>query len=82
LRPLTAEQRASLAANNRMSFLADKSELKRESLADDTPVEYWFVLMFAFLAILLGETLMTRHLVKGGHAVVEEQPAPVAMLET
>ncbi|MEX2285538.1 MAG: VWA domain-containing protein [Planctomycetaceae bacterium] len=78
LRPLDDRERETLAGRGRMTFINSDEQLKQEMLASDNKAEYWHVLMLAFVGILVGEVALTRRLVKGGHAVVDESPTAVA----
>jgi hypothetical protein len=72
LTPLDDAARMLLTRNDRMAFVSDRDELKRQMFTDSSRTELWYVLLLVFLAILIGEVLMTRRLVRGGHAAVEE----------
>ena len=78
LRPLDDRERETLASRGRMTFIDSEEQLKQEMLAGDSKAEYWHVLMLAFVGILVGEVALTRRLVKGGHAVVDESPTALA----
>lgn len=64
-----------LAAGERMTFVADMDDLKAQMFADGSRTEVWPFLLFVFLAILVGEVVLTRRLVRGGHAAIDEGPA-------
>ena len=69
---LSEADRLSLERNERLSFLSGRDELV-DRLYDDAPnFELFRFLMLAFLAILVGEVFMTRRLVQGGHAELDE----------
>ncbi len=73
LTPLSEADRLSLERDGRLSFLSGRDELI-DRLYDDAPnFELFRFLMLAFLAILVGEVFMTRRLVQGGHAELDEQ---------
>jgi hypothetical protein len=72
LRLLNAEERRLLAHNDRLSFVSSIGDLTAATPVDDTPTEHWRLFLLAFAGILVCESFLTRHLVKGGHAVVDE----------
>jgi hypothetical protein len=72
LAPLSDEDRAFLQENDRMAFADTLDELKTGLFADDSRSEIWHLLLLAFLGMLIGEVLMTRRLVRGGHEVSDE----------
>ncbi|MCH8830320.1 MAG: VWA domain-containing protein [Planctomycetes bacterium] len=55
----------------RMTFLRTQKELKQGMFAA-AGAEFWEFLMLVFLAILVFEVVMTRRMVQGGHALVDE----------
>lgn len=76
LSPLSEEERLALESGDRVKFIAGREELKA-ALADDAPrAELFRYLMLIFLAFLVFEVVMTRRLVRGGHAEVEPEPEP------
>ncbi|MDA1014391.1 MAG: VWA domain-containing protein [Planctomycetota bacterium] len=76
LRPLGEDRVATLTANNRMAFVSEVDELMEQMIDEESGAELWRYLLLVFVLILVGEVLMTRHLVKGGHATVDLPPAP------
>ncbi|MFQ5732510.1 MAG: hypothetical protein ACE5KM_11235, partial [Planctomycetaceae bacterium] len=80
LTPLTDLQQTALAKSEtselpRMTFQANREEMTAEILADSSRSELWKYFMFVFLAILVFEVLMTRRMVRGGHAVDGGDPS-------
>ncbi|WP_166826061.1 BatA domain-containing protein [Thalassoroseus pseudoceratinae] len=76
LTPLTDADRLSLERDGRLSFLSGREELV-DRMYDDAPnVELFRFLMLAFLVILVGEVFLTRQLVQGGHAELDDLVAP------
>lgn len=75
LSPLADADRALLTQNERMTFASSRDELKQQMFADSSRAEFWHILLFIFLGVLVFETAMTRRLVKGGHAVDEDDQA-------
>jgi hypothetical protein len=55
-----------------MSFVSDVVDVTGAAPADDAPTEHWRMFLLAFAGVLLCESFLTRHLVKGGHAVVDK----------
>ena len=74
LTELNEQDKAALAAEERLAFVETVDDMKREMLGDESRTELWHLLMLAFLGMLLAELLMTRRLVKGGHAEVATSP--------
>ncbi|MCC7419669.1 MAG: VWA domain-containing protein [Planctomycetaceae bacterium] len=73
LTPLDDTQRALLTKDGRMSFITTLAELQSNLLTDVSRAEFWPLLMFVFLALLVGEVVMTRRLVQGGHAQIDDE---------
>ncbi len=72
LAPISDESWRELTSENRLRPLKDSNELFDSLKSDNARVELWHLLLLVFLAILVGEVLMTRRLVQGGHAFVDE----------
>lgn len=72
LAPLSDEQWAELTDENRLNRIETPEELFDSLETDSSRIELWHLLLLAFLAILVGEVVMTRRLVQGGHVFVEE----------
>lgn len=72
LAPIADERWHELTAENRFRALQEPRELLESLKSDNARVELWPLLMLVFLAILVGEVVMTRRLVQGGHAFVED----------
>ena len=71
LTPLTDEQLASITADDRLQFIRESREIQAAA-SDELPRhELWQLLFLAFLALLIGEVMMTRKLVRGGHAATD-----------
>ena len=68
---LTAEQRELLAANERLGFVSSHEELSDSRAETGNRIEIWPLLVLLFLLLLVGELMMTRRLVQGGHAWAE-----------
>ena len=73
LTPLDDTERALLSKDGRLAFAESLDELKQKMFTDDSRAEFWYLLLLLFLAVLVGEVVMTRRLVQGGHAVVEDR---------
>ena len=67
LTTLTETQRESLAGNDRLAFVADLPDLRKNMFAETSRTEFWWVLLYVFLASLAVETWMTRRMVHGGY---------------
>jgi hypothetical protein len=74
LTPLTADERALLEANERMTFVDTVEELKQQTFTDTGRTEVWQFLLLAFVGLLCLEVWMTRRLVQGGHMDLDELP--------
>ena len=82
LTPLSDDQRAQLTLGDRLKFVESLSELETRMTADTTRAEIWWLILYIFLAVLVWETWLTRHLVRGGQAVAEAgQPESIASVE-
>jgi hypothetical protein len=75
LTSLNEAERGQLEAGNRMQFIATQQQLREQMFADNSRTEFWQMLLFVFLGILVIEVVMTRRLVQGGHVDVEEPGA-------
>ena len=71
LTPLTDEQIASITAEERLQFIRESREIQVAASNELPRHELWQLLFLAFLALLVGEVLMTRKLVRGGHATAD-----------
>lgn len=69
LTPLTDEQIASITADERLQFIREGREIQAAAASELPRHELWQFLFLAFLALLVGEVLLTRKLVRGGHTV-------------
>lgn len=67
LEPLSDESWTELTGTGRLRRIDEPAELFSALKSDSARVEIWQLLLFVFLAILVGEVLMTRRLVQGGH---------------
>lgn len=76
LRLLNEEETALLSASERMRFISKQDDLTDRVLHEDSRVEIWPVLLFLFLLLLVGELIMTRRLVRGGHHYTDEEALP------
>lgn len=63
-----------LQGDQRMAFVKDLSELQQKMFAEESPTELWPALLVVFLLLLIGELVLTRRLVRGGH--VHENTVP------
>ncbi|MEX0716764.1 MAG: VWA domain-containing protein [Planctomycetaceae bacterium] len=61
-----------LAAGERLTFVSGVDDLKTKMFTDGSRTEVWPLLLFVFLAILVGEVVLTRRLVRGGHAALDD----------
>ncbi len=71
LTPLTDEQIASITADERLQFIREGREIQAAASNELPRHELWQLLFLAFLALLVGEVLLTRKLVRGGHVASE-----------
>ncbi len=71
LTPLTDEQIASITADERLTFIREGREIQAAASNELPRHELWQLLFLAFLVLLVGEVLLTRKLVRGGHVVNE-----------
>jgi hypothetical protein len=72
LKPLQDTQRTALSGKERLTFVESLADLKSKMFTDASQTEFWHLLLLVFLGILIGEVVMTRRLVKGGHMLDEE----------
>lgn len=77
LTPLTPEQKTTLTEDGKMSFVRTVEQLKQGMFVDKSRTEFWYILLFLFLLFLVGEVVMIRRMVRGGH-VLADVPEAVA----
>ena len=68
LTPLSEERWAELAADDRFRLIETPGDLFGSVREDSARVEVWFGLLLIFVLFLIGEVLLTRRLVQGGHS--------------
>ena len=66
LTPLTEAEREVLAKDDRMKFVNDLPDLRKNMFADSSRTEIWWMILYVFLASLAVEAWMTRRMVHGG----------------
>jgi hypothetical protein len=71
LTPLTDEQIKTITADERLQFIREGREIQVAASNELPRHELWQLLFLAFLALLVGEVLLTRKLVRGGHVASE-----------
>ena len=69
LTPLTEAEREVLAKDDRMKFVIDLPDLRKNMFADSSRTEIWWMILYVFLASLAVEAWMTRRMVHGGYSV-------------
>ncbi len=72
LTPLTNEQITLITADERLQFIREGREIQAAASNELPRHELWQFLFLAFLSLLVGEVLMTRKLVRGGHATSDD----------
>jgi len=72
---LTADDRARLIVNDRMTFVDSLDQLQKQMYGNESRSELWAWLLWLFLGLLLVEVWMTRRLVMNGHAGRDGPPA-------
>jgi hypothetical protein len=73
LTPLAPPEQTQLATGERIRFIDSLEAMQSELLEETAPSELWRWMMLLVLAILVGEVLLTRRLVQGGHESVDEE---------
>jgi hypothetical protein len=76
LTPLSDERWGELTDEDRLHRIETPEELFELLEKGAARIELWHLLLLAFLAILIGEVVMTRRLVQGGHVFVDAAPSP------
>ncbi|MDB5389439.1 MAG: hypothetical protein JWM11_5085 [Planctomycetaceae bacterium] len=69
---LSPEQRKLLEAQDRLKIIADLSELRKAMFSNNTKSEFWQFLLLAVMGMLVVEVWLTRRLVQGGHALLDD----------
>ena len=62
---LTAAQRTALEGENRLVFAADLPELMKQMFVGTARTEFWWMLIYGFLALISVEAWMTRRMLQG-----------------
>ena len=62
---LTEAQRTALAHEDRLTFATDLAEMQRHMFADGSRSEFWWLLLYGFLAFTAFEVWMTRRMLHG-----------------
>ena len=75
LTPLSEEEQKLLEEGSRTTFITGLANLMENMVDDSTRAELFRYLMVLFLIILVGEVVMTRRLVQGGHIEMDTEPA-------
>lgn len=73
LTPLTDERFAELTQSGRFRAIDNPQDLLQALRTDSARFEFWHLLLLVFLGILIGEVVMTRRLVQGGHFYEPEE---------
>ena len=73
LAPLDDEAIAGMEGDGRLTFVEDVQDLKRQMFEQESPTELWPMLLLVFVGFMICELLLTRRLVRGGHAPVQQQ---------
>jgi hypothetical protein len=73
--PLEAVDRDFLSKDGRIQFASVPQDVSAKAVDRTLRNEMWWLLLLALVGLLVFETAMTRRLVRGGHAVLEPQPA-------
>ena len=68
LTPLSEERWAELAAEDRFRVIESPGDLFGNVRENSARIEIWFGLLLVFVLFLIGEVLLTRRLVQGGHS--------------
>jgi hypothetical protein len=69
LTPLSEEEKKRIAGEDRLQWIREGREILLAASSELPRHELWQLLFLAFLALLVGEVLLTRKLVRGGHVV-------------
>jgi len=67
LEAVTDERWGEITGEEKLHRIDEPGEIFTAMKSDSARIEIWQFLLFVFLAILVGEVLMTRRLVQGGH---------------
>ena len=62
---LTDDQCATLAGTDRLTFVTDLAQMQRQMFADGSRTEFWWLLLYGFLAFLAFEVWLTRRMLNG-----------------
>jgi Aerotolerance regulator N-terminal/von Willebrand factor type A domain len=76
LTPLSQLEADQFKKDERLTFLNTVDDFREATLAEASRTEMWRWLMFAVLALLAFEVVMTRRLVQGGHESIDFEDKP------
>ena len=65
--PLDEAQREQLSSDDRLTFVNDLPDLRKNMFAESSRTEIWWLLLYVFVGSLALETWMTRRMVQGGY---------------
>ena len=65
LTPLTDAHCVSLAGEERLTFVTDLAQMQRQMFADGSRTEFWWLLLYGFMAFMAFEVWLTRRLLQG-----------------
>ena len=69
---LTDAQREALSSKGRMTFASDLSDLQTKIYSESSRTEFWWLLIYGFLAMMGFEAWMTRRMLRGAQDPVPE----------
>ncbi|WP_437186199.1 BatA domain-containing protein [Planctomicrobium sp. SH668] len=72
LTAMSEEEWKTLTANDRLHKIKSMRDVHAATAAAAPHVELWWILMLAILALLVCEVALTRRMVQGGHAALDE----------
>ena len=73
LTTLTREQRDLLQGKDRLKIVTSLDELRTQMFANNTKAEFWQLMLLVMLGMLVIEVWLTRRLVQGGHALLDDE---------
>jgi von Willebrand factor type A domain/Aerotolerance regulator N-terminal len=62
---LTDAQRQTVSGNGRLTFATDLADAQKQMFADTSRTEFWWMLIYGFLALMSVEVWMTRRMLRG-----------------
>ena len=62
-----------MQGKDRLKIVTSLDELRTQMFANNTKAEFWQLMLLVMLGMLVIEVWLTRRLVQGGHALLDDE---------